>query len=65
MQGYLCSGTLDFLEDNRGISTVRCPLDGSVYSSQAFNGTICKTCGICTLGTDALGLCIQLEVGAG
>ena len=63
MQGYLCAGTLDFLEDNRGIATVRCPLCSSIYSSAQFKGLVCKTCEICTLGADSIGLCIQLEAG--
>ncbi len=29
--GYLCLGDLAPLEDNRSVSTVRCPLDGSIY----------------------------------
>ena len=38
MDGYLCSGTLMHLEDNRSVATVKCPLDGSVYSRESFDG---------------------------
>ena len=63
MQGYLCAGTLTHLEDNRSVATVKCPLDGSIYSRSAFAGQLCKTCEICTLGQDAMGLSIKLEGG--
>ena len=59
--GYLCAGSLAHLEDNRSVATVKCPLDGSIYSRSAFEGQICKTCDLCTLGQDSLGLSIKLE----
>ena len=64
MQGYLCAGTLAPLEDNRSIATVKCPLDGSIHSRSAFDGQLCKTCELCTLGQDSLGLSILLTAGA-
>ena len=64
MAGYLCAGSLTHLEDNRSVATVKCPLDGSVYSRSGFESQICKTCELCTLGQDSLGLSIQLEAGA-
>lgn len=64
MGGYLCAGTLAHLEDNRSVATVKCPLDGSIFSRSAFAGQLCKTCDLCTLGEDSLGLSIQLEAGA-
>ena len=64
MSGYLCAGSLAHLEDNRSIATVKCPLDGSIFARSAFAGQICKTCELCTLGVDALGLSIQLEAGS-
>mmetsp|Transcript_18365 Transcript_18365/g.22899 ORF Transcript_18365/g.22899 Transcript_18365/m.22899 type:complete len:170 (+) Transcript_18365:3349-3858(+) len=56
MDGYLCAGSLTHLEDNRSVAAVKCPLDGSVFSRAGFDGQICKTCMICTLGQDAMGL---------
>lgn len=58
---YLCLGSLSQLEDNRSVSTVKCPLDGSVYSKAGYNGKVCETCQLCKLGADALGLNIMLE----
>ena len=56
--GYLCAGTLAPLEDARSIATVKCPLTGAVYSKSAFDGQLCKTCELTTLGQDSLGLSI-------
>ena len=64
MAGYLCAGTLTHLEDNRSVNTVKCPLDGSIFSRGGFEGQVCKTCELCSLGEDSLGLSIQLEGGA-
>lgn len=64
MAGYLCAGTLSHLEDNRSVATVKCPLDGSIYSRSEYDGQVCKTCELCSLGRDSLGLSILLETGA-
>ena len=64
MQGYLCAGSLTHLEDNRSVATVKCPLDGSIYQRSAYAGQVCKTCDLCKLGEDSIGLQIQLEAGA-
>lgn len=60
INGYLDAGTLEPLEDNRSMNTVRCPLDGCIYSKQ-FIGKICQVCNLCKLGEDAIGLKIFLE----
>ena len=60
INGYLDSGSLTPLEDNRSVSTVRCPLDGSIYS-KSFAGSVCLNCGLCKLGEDAVGLNILFE----
>jgi hypothetical protein len=60
INGYLDAGSLEPLEDNRSVNTVRCPLDGSIYSKQ-FAGEVCMTCALCKLGEDAVGLNILLE----
>ena len=60
INGYLDSGSLVPLEDNRSVSTVRCPLDGTIYSKQ-FAGEVCMNCALCKLGEDAAGLTILLE----
>jgi len=48
--GYLCAGTLTRLEDSRSVATVKCPLTQAVYARGAFEGQICKTCDLVTLG---------------
>ena len=58
MDGYLCAGSLTHLEDNRSVATVKCPLTGAVYKRSEYEGTICKTCELVTLGQDSLGLSI-------
>lgn len=65
MDGYLCAGMLSHLEDNRSVASVKCPLCSSVYARATFDGVICQTCQLCTLGQDALGLSIQLSVAPG
>lgn len=65
MDGYLCAGMLSHLEDNRSVASVKCPLCSSVYARATFDGVICQTCQLCTLGQDALGLSIQLNVAPG
>jgi len=56
--GFLCAGSLTLLEDNRSVATVKCPLDGSVYSKSQYLGQLCPTCQLCKLGDDVLGLSI-------
>jgi len=58
---YLCAGSLSQLEDNRSVSTVKCPLCGSVYSKAGYSGRVCETCSLCQLGADSMGLNIMLE----
>lgn len=58
---YLCCGSLSQLEDNRSVNTVKCPLDGSVYSKANYAGKVCETCQLCMLGADSMGLNILLE----
>ena len=53
-------GSLSPLEDNRAVSIVKCPLDGTVYSKK-YNGSVCQTCLLCLLGQDAIGMNIVLE----
>jgi hypothetical protein len=60
INGYLDSASLTPLEDNRSVNTVRCPLDGSIYSKQS-SGQVCQVCALCKLGEDAGGLTILLE----
>jgi len=60
VNGYICMGSLTPLEDSRSVSTVRCPLCGSIYSKQ-YSGQVCLQCDLCTLGEEALGLKIVLD----
>lgn len=60
INGYLDIGSLAPLEDNRAVSTVKCLLDGSIYSKQ-FSGQVCQTCMLSQLGEEAMGLKIVLE----
>ena len=53
--GYLCSGSLKPMEDNRVTSTVKCPLCGSVFSKE-YEGKVCNTCELTTLGEEVMGL---------
>jgi hypothetical protein len=62
INGFLCSGDLSMLEDNRGVNTVKCPLDGAIHK-KSFAGQLCQTCKLCTLGEEALGLTISLAEG--
>ena len=55
MAGYLCAGSLSYLEDSRSVATVSCPLDGSIYARGPYAGKVCSTCDLCMLGQDALG----------
>ena len=38
MDGYLCAGSLEQLEDNRSVATVTCPLTGAIYSKATYDG---------------------------
>jgi coatomer protein complex subunit alpha (xenin) len=58
---YLCAGSLTQLEDNRSVSTVKCPLTGAVYAKSTYNNKVCSTCDMVKLGDDALGLNVMLE----
>ena len=53
---FLCAASLTILEDNRSVATVKCPLDGSTYNKSQGLGEVCKTCQLCQLGQDVLGL---------
>lgn len=60
VNGYLCSGTLKPLQDNRAQNTLKCPLCTSV-SSKECSGKLCMTCQLCTLGQEVMGLNIIVE----
>ena len=61
---YLCAGALAPLEDNRSVSTVKCPLDGSVFAKSGYSGQVCETCQLTKLGEDTMGYSILVQ-GAG
>lgn len=58
--GYLCTGSLRPLQDNRTQATVKCPLCGSIAAKDQ-TGKVCQTCELCTLGEDVVGLNIMVE----
>lgn len=60
INGYLCTGSLTLLEDNRSVNTVKCPLDGTIFA-KSFAGSVCQTCLLCKLGQEAIGMNIVLE----
>jgi glycine cleavage system H lipoate-binding protein len=41
VNGYLDAGELKPLEDNRAVSVVKCPLDGTIYNKATSSGKIC------------------------
>lgn len=63
--GYLCTGSLTPLKDNRSVTTVKCPLTGSVYEKAQYTGTICETCNLVELGPDCMGLTVALDMPKG
>lgn len=60
INGYLCLGSLQPIEDNRAQSTIKSPLDGSIYSKE-FEGKLCPTSELCMLGEEVVGLNIMIE----
>jgi hypothetical protein len=60
ISGYLCIGSLKPIDDNRASNTLKCPLDGSIFTKE-FSGQPCSTCELCTLGEDVMGLNLMIN----
>lgn len=65
INGYLCMNTLKPLEDNRAQSIFRCPLCQSACSKASIQAegaaALCKTCMLCPLGEEVIGLNIKID----
>mmetsp|Transcript_7397 Transcript_7397/g.12488 ORF Transcript_7397/g.12488 Transcript_7397/m.12488 type:complete len:230 (+) Transcript_7397:3090-3779(+) len=57
---YLCLGSLAPLETTNSSQVVKCPLCQSVQSKK-FEGQVCLTCELCTLGEDVVGLQLLIK----
>lgn len=64
INGYLCLGSLQPIEDNRAQNTIKSPLDGSIYSKE-YEGKLCPTSELLTLGEEVVGLNIKIEKPTG